>query len=671
MARWCGLVAGLLCLLHVGCDGVVGSARRADACGVCGGANSTCRLVSGLFTMARLPEGYSLVAQLPRGACNLTVQEMQPSANYLALRRLDGQYIVNGNWAINWSGVYEGAGTHFTFRRQDAARGDVITAPGPLLEPVDIMLLYQQPNPGIKYEYMLPMRADGTTPPVPRPAPGVAGNSVIAPPFVRPGAKQVPGEQTVKDVPVQDWPHNRSPVFPYGSGVLGTDSQQGEAPHKPPPKSRGRKRKFAWKLAGFSECSKTCAGGMSASMTVCVRESTQVAVPDKRCSHSEKPRPQLMRCNTKPCPAEWVAADWGECSATCGDGVQSRELACKQEITASLTMKVADGACLRPPQHARTQPCHRPACPGSPQQPLGGGGGGGWRVGDWGQCSATCGKGVRTRAVQCADADGAPRDDCAQTDRPAAEEACNQGGCGEASKHSPWLFTEWSQQCSEECGTGVQTRRVHCSGETCDVAATPDDSRACSSDKQCSGKWFVGPWGTCSPGCGPGQQSRDVLCVAFIRGQHRVALEMNCPVALRPAGQQACQSAACEPDWFFSDWTPCSRDCGAGVQRRDVRCLDDKRQPTSGCPEDTRPPGRRVCNAHDCPGGDRSPGGLLTRADDDPTVTNGAGDQALPDETADKDCVDAYPNCHLVVQARLCKYKYYRTYCCHSCRKKS
>lgn len=53
-------------------------------------------------------------------------------------------------------------------------------------------------------------------------------------------------------------------------------------------------------------------------------------------------------------------------------------------------------------------------------------------------------------------------------------------------------------QCSEDCGTGVQTRKVHCSGpgiDSCDVRSKPDESRACSSDKQCSGKWFTGPWG--------------------------------------------------------------------------------------------------------------------------------------------------------------------------------
>jgi hypothetical protein len=57
-----------------------------------------------------------------------------------ALRRSDGNYVINGNWAINWSGVYEAVGTRFTYRRQDANNGELIEAPGPLLEPVDLMV---------------------------------------------------------------------------------------------------------------------------------------------------------------------------------------------------------------------------------------------------------------------------------------------------------------------------------------------------------------------------------------------------------------------------------------------------------------------------------------------------------------------------------------------------
>ena len=66
----------------IGCDGIVGSQKRPDACGVCGGDNSTCQIVSGIFTEPQLPAGYNLVAQLPKGACHVNITELKPSRNY-------------------------------------------------------------------------------------------------------------------------------------------------------------------------------------------------------------------------------------------------------------------------------------------------------------------------------------------------------------------------------------------------------------------------------------------------------------------------------------------------------------------------------------------------------------------------------------------------------------
>lgn len=34
----------------VGCDGVIGSSKQEDKCGVCGGDNAHCKVVKGTFT---------------------------------------------------------------------------------------------------------------------------------------------------------------------------------------------------------------------------------------------------------------------------------------------------------------------------------------------------------------------------------------------------------------------------------------------------------------------------------------------------------------------------------------------------------------------------------------------------------------------------------------------
>lgn len=46
---------------HVGCDGQIASDRREDQCGVCGGDDSTCKIVKGNFTRSTRKLGDSLI----------------------------------------------------------------------------------------------------------------------------------------------------------------------------------------------------------------------------------------------------------------------------------------------------------------------------------------------------------------------------------------------------------------------------------------------------------------------------------------------------------------------------------------------------------------------------------------------------------------------------------
>ena len=72
------------------------------------------------------------------------------SSSFVALRRLDGSFVFNGNWAINWSGEYQAAGALFTYRRQDANTPELISAVGPLTEPIDLMVLLLNTHATIK-----------------------------------------------------------------------------------------------------------------------------------------------------------------------------------------------------------------------------------------------------------------------------------------------------------------------------------------------------------------------------------------------------------------------------------------------------------------------------------------------------------------------------------------
>lgn len=66
-----------------GCDGILGSGRRPDGCGVCGGDDSTCHLVSGNLTDRGGPLGYQKILRIPAGASKLQIAQLRPSSNYL------------------------------------------------------------------------------------------------------------------------------------------------------------------------------------------------------------------------------------------------------------------------------------------------------------------------------------------------------------------------------------------------------------------------------------------------------------------------------------------------------------------------------------------------------------------------------------------------------------
>uniref|UniRef100_A0A3B3Q9L0 Thrombospondin type 1 domain containing 4 n=1 Tax=Paramormyrops kingsleyae TaxID=1676925 RepID=A0A3B3Q9L0_9TELE len=156
---WVASTSGSRSQTSLGCDGYLGSGNVMDTCGVCGGDNTTCRLVSGIFKHSMMKMGYHKIVEIPEGATKINVTEMIKSKNYLALRSRSGRSIVNGQWAIDRPGKYEGVGTMFTYRRPNeisSTAGESLLAEGPTNEILDVYMIYQQPNPGIHYEFLLP-----------------------------------------------------------------------------------------------------------------------------------------------------------------------------------------------------------------------------------------------------------------------------------------------------------------------------------------------------------------------------------------------------------------------------------------------------------------------------------------------------------------------------------
>lgn len=64
-------------------------------------------------------------------------------------------------------------------------------------------------------------------------------------------------------------------------------------------------------------------------------------------------------------------------------------------------------------------------------------------------------------------------------------------------------------QCSAQCGSGIQTRKVFCGTFTdegvekaeedkCDTALKYEDTKNCTGEEECKGNWFAGPWSAVS-----------------------------------------------------------------------------------------------------------------------------------------------------------------------------
>ncbi|XP_048513689.1 ADAMTS-like protein 4 isoform X2 [Athalia rosae] len=615
-------------------------------------------LVDGVFTEPTLKSGYNLVTTVPKGAKSLNVTELGNTSNILAVRLQGRKFLLNGNDAALRSGSVEAAGTIFTYIRQDSNHLESLAAEGPLQEPVDILVFYREPNPGIVYRYI--MTSDHST-------------FAAGPP--RNSRYKAATSKTSKIFPPLNY--SRRDHSQGRHRMSGDEAKPAVLTNQPQRKLR--RRRFAWKSFGLTDCNRFCGGGVQVTRFVCVREQSQIQVSEKRCHHLEKPVGQSVRCNTRPCPAKWRAGAWSECSVSCGGGFRTRELECVQEVTPVLTMRVADGACIEPNILPVKEACVNSPCddkkrskiqstketvdlnPGTNRAE--------WKTETWSECSTSCGPGIRKRVVFCSpNINGR---NCIPAEKPPTEESCDLGTCAVktlptttvnsnaiTAANSRWLYTEWSRQCSADCGTGIQWRRVACGSspsDTCDESSKPKISRECTADASCSGHWFAGPWTRCSSACEIGEQTREVVCIAKIHGSPRLALEMNCP-AEKPEVKRHCRGPPCSAAWFTSDWSECTRSCGKGVQQREVKCIGGNGR---DCVESDRPIVKRLCNEQPCKNQQDNYGTIQIQ--NDPEISNRLDENS--------ECKDTNFNCPLVVQARLCNYNIYRKTCCLSCSK--
>ncbi|KAG8434719.1 hypothetical protein GDO86_012898 [Hymenochirus boettgeri] len=91
--------------ISAGCDHIIGSSKKLDKCGVCGGDGTSCRKISDSFNKSKY--GYTDIVCIPAGATNIDIKKRSQHSNiydgnYLAIKKADGTYLLNGDFAVSY-----------------------------------------------------------------------------------------------------------------------------------------------------------------------------------------------------------------------------------------------------------------------------------------------------------------------------------------------------------------------------------------------------------------------------------------------------------------------------------------------------------------------------------------------------------------------------------------
>lgn len=274
--------------IKAGCDGKIGSNKKFDKCGICGGDNKACKKVSGLFTKPL--HGYNFVVMLPVGAANIDIRQrgykgMMSDDNYLAVKNSQGHYLLNGNYIV--SAGEKDIIVKSSLLRYSGTTGlsETLQAIKPLGETltVEVLCAGKMTPPRIRYSFYLPRQTkeDKT---LKKDGHASTHNSVL----VEDGSKEK--GDTLK------------------SSYSKEDSTLGK-----------------WISAAWDQCSVSCGEGLQRRMVQCLMPDGK---PGVDCDPSQ--RPSATRVCGEPC-AEWHIGNWLPCSRTCGKGFKRRSLHCKSQ----------------------------------------------------------------------------------------------------------------------------------------------------------------------------------------------------------------------------------------------------------------------------------------------------------------------------------------------------
>ncbi|XP_045082897.1 A disintegrin and metalloproteinase with thrombospondin motifs 2 [Coregonus clupeaformis] len=306
----------------VGCDSVVGSSQQEDKCGVCGGDNSSCKIIKGNFTRSAKKQGFLKVLEIPRGARHLLIQEIKPTAHILAVKnQASGQFFLNAEGDLPESRAVIEKGVEWEYVNNDHDK-ETLQTNGPLRHGVLIMVQsHGDAKVTLSYKYIIHMDLLSA----------IENNMLL-------------DDTSFYEWALKKWSYCSKPC---GGGKQYTrygcrrraDSKMVHRRYcenikKPRAISRDCNQKECsqpiWEDGPWEPCSKTCGKtGYQMRSVHCVQSldnGNKRSIHSKYCNND---RPEARRpCNRELCPAQWRVGSWSQCSVTCANGTQQRQALC-------------------------------------------------------------------------------------------------------------------------------------------------------------------------------------------------------------------------------------------------------------------------------------------------------------------------------------------------------
>ncbi|XP_037876208.1 papilin isoform X4 [Bombyx mori] len=358
-------------------------------------------------------------------------------------------------------------------------------------------------------------------------------------------------------------------------------------------------QRYSWVHGNFSSCSATCGGGIQSRDVTCRSREELEVVDEGLCDDGLKPATN-QTCNTQACPPQWVPGNWSRCSKRCGkDGTRSREVRCEKIITNGLPSVVDDKECfdLLGPKPALYESCNvDAACPT-------------WFISPWKPCDKLCGSGQQTRQVVCYQKNNGrinvlSDDECSE-EKPLDRQPCELEPC----EGVDWMVSEWTG--CDTCLATVRSRVAQCvtkdyrvvNSSFCSYHPTPALEEPCDKDKlpACQVQWYATQWSKCSVECGVGKKTRRVFCGKFDGASVMKVDDSNCPKEEKYNDSKPCEvpEEKCPSKWYAAPWSECTKSCGKGLRFRSVVCLRGGKE-FSDCPKKSLPDSAGSCNEQSC-----------------------------------------------------------------------